>query len=214
MNSNLHLHDFLLPIGAMNVISILPLLLLAPLIECVTTCYLSKNKIPLAPVKVISEYFPSYTCTSPVKHSSFQYLQLNISVFLTLLPLLSSLFPPVIIFSWPPFCSPLSHHPTLSILLLQLWAMHVQLCQFWWRVYLNCTGRVIHWWSRLCLGKFYKFHPCLVFSWLPSTSYWVSLRHLWPQHVSERHSLIICGSKDNFNWFVCNVLHTFQLTKD
>ncbi|KAM7396450.1 hypothetical protein PAMP_019487 [Pampus punctatissimus] len=54
MNSNLHLHDFLLPIGAMNVISILPLLLLAPLIECVTTFYLSKEKTPLAPAKVIT----------------------------------------------------------------------------------------------------------------------------------------------------------------
>uniref|UniRef100_A0A8C2WQX5 Solute carrier family 15 member 5 n=1 Tax=Cyclopterus lumpus TaxID=8103 RepID=A0A8C2WQX5_CYCLU len=33
MNSNLHLHNLLLPIGAMNVISILPLLLLAPLLS-------------------------------------------------------------------------------------------------------------------------------------------------------------------------------------
>ncbi|XP_051238352.1 solute carrier family 15 member 5 isoform X2 [Dicentrarchus labrax] len=54
MNSNLHLNDLLLPIGAMNVISILPLLLLAPLIECVTTCYLSMEKTPLAPAKVIT----------------------------------------------------------------------------------------------------------------------------------------------------------------
>ncbi|XP_074488280.1 solute carrier family 15 member 5 [Sebastes fasciatus] len=54
MNSNLHLNNLLLPIGAMNVISILPLLLLAPLIECVTTCYLSMEKVPLAPAKVIT----------------------------------------------------------------------------------------------------------------------------------------------------------------
>uniref|UniRef100_A0A3P8W9K5 Solute carrier family 15 member 5 n=1 Tax=Cynoglossus semilaevis TaxID=244447 RepID=A0A3P8W9K5_CYNSE len=53
MNSNLHLNDLLLPIGAMNVISILPLLLLAPLMECVTTCFLSVEKTPLAPAKVI-----------------------------------------------------------------------------------------------------------------------------------------------------------------
>uniref|UniRef100_A0A3Q3JI32 Solute carrier family 15 member 5 n=1 Tax=Monopterus albus TaxID=43700 RepID=A0A3Q3JI32_MONAL len=53
MNSNLHLNNLLLPIGTMNVISILPLLLLAPLIECVTTCYLSMEKTPLAPAKVI-----------------------------------------------------------------------------------------------------------------------------------------------------------------
>ncbi|XP_040019149.2 solute carrier family 15 member 5 isoform X1 [Gasterosteus aculeatus] len=54
MNSKLHLNNLLLPIGAMNVISILPLLLLAPLIECVTTCYLSKEKTPPAPAKVIT----------------------------------------------------------------------------------------------------------------------------------------------------------------
>lgn len=60
MNSNLHLDDLLLPIGIMNVISILPLLLLAPLIECVTTCFLSMGKAPVAPAKVISE---SFLCT-------------------------------------------------------------------------------------------------------------------------------------------------------
>lgn len=65
MNSNLHLSNLLLPIGAMNVISILPLLLLAPVIECVTTCYLSMDKTPLAPAKVISEYFSVHTCSSP-----------------------------------------------------------------------------------------------------------------------------------------------------
>uniref|UniRef100_A0A672GKT0 Solute carrier family 15 member 5 n=1 Tax=Salarias fasciatus TaxID=181472 RepID=A0A672GKT0_SALFA len=54
MNSNLHLNNLLLPIGAMNVVSILPLLLLAPLIECVTTCCLSVGKTPLAPVKLIT----------------------------------------------------------------------------------------------------------------------------------------------------------------
>lgn len=69
MNSNLHLNDLLLPIGIMNVISILPLLLLAPLIECVTTCYLSMEKTPLAPAKVISEYFYVHTCTSSLMHT-------------------------------------------------------------------------------------------------------------------------------------------------
>lgn len=58
MNSNLHLNDVLLPIGAMNVISILPVLLLAPLIECITTFYLSMQKKPVAPAKVISELPP------------------------------------------------------------------------------------------------------------------------------------------------------------
>ncbi|KAM8860831.1 solute carrier family 15 member 5 [Synchiropus picturatus] len=54
MNSNLHLRDLLLPIGTMNVISILPLLLLAPLFQCVTNCCLSNGKTPLAPIKVIT----------------------------------------------------------------------------------------------------------------------------------------------------------------
>uniref|UniRef100_H3CSE5 Solute carrier family 15 member 5 n=1 Tax=Tetraodon nigroviridis TaxID=99883 RepID=H3CSE5_TETNG len=54
MNSNLHLNDLLLPMGVMNVISILPLLLLAPLMELVTTCYLSMQKTPLVPSKVIA----------------------------------------------------------------------------------------------------------------------------------------------------------------
>ncbi|XP_042070105.1 solute carrier family 15 member 5 [Haplochromis burtoni] len=54
MSSNLHLKDHLLPIAAMNVISILPLLLLAPLMECVMTCYLSMEKTPPAPVKRIT----------------------------------------------------------------------------------------------------------------------------------------------------------------
>ncbi|XP_045073939.1 solute carrier family 15 member 5-like [Coregonus clupeaformis] len=49
MNSNLHLNSFLLPIGAMNVISIPRLLLLAPLMECVTSCYLSMEKTPFSP---------------------------------------------------------------------------------------------------------------------------------------------------------------------
>ncbi|KAM9376094.1 solute carrier family 15 member 5 [Pholidichthys leucotaenia] len=54
MNSNLHLNGLLLPIGTMNVISILPLLLLAPLIECVMTCSISKEKKNPAPVKLIT----------------------------------------------------------------------------------------------------------------------------------------------------------------
>lgn len=88
MNSNLHLTDFLLPIGAMNVISILPLLLLAPLIECVTTCYLSMGKTPLAPVKVISEYYhvQTHSHTNPNSFSLCLYLNIHISVLVFYLP--------------------------------------------------------------------------------------------------------------------------------
>ncbi|XP_005734955.1 solute carrier family 15 member 5 [Pundamilia nyererei] len=56
MSSNLHLKDHLLPIAAMNVISILPLLLLAPLMECVMTCYLSMEKTPPAPPPLSSPH--------------------------------------------------------------------------------------------------------------------------------------------------------------
>lgn len=64
MSSNLHLKDHLLPIAAMNVISILPLLLLAPLMECVMTCYLSMEKTPPAPVKRITPSLITPPCPS------------------------------------------------------------------------------------------------------------------------------------------------------
>uniref|UniRef100_A0A6J0UU30 Solute carrier family 15 member 5 isoform X1 n=1 Tax=Pogona vitticeps TaxID=103695 RepID=A0A6J0UU30_9SAUR len=38
MNSNLNLHGFLLPIAAMNLISILPFVILAPVLECLLAC--------------------------------------------------------------------------------------------------------------------------------------------------------------------------------
>ncbi|KAM6937480.1 solute carrier family 15 member 5 isoform 2-T2 [Xenentodon cancila] len=64
MNSNLHLNVLLLPIGAMNMISILPLLVLAPLIEFVTTCFLSMEKTPPAPAKVITPSLITPPCPS------------------------------------------------------------------------------------------------------------------------------------------------------
>ncbi|XP_030621199.1 solute carrier family 15 member 5 [Chanos chanos] len=54
MHSNLNFNGFLLPIAAMNVISILPLLFLAPLMEFVSTCHLSMQKTPLSPVTMIT----------------------------------------------------------------------------------------------------------------------------------------------------------------
>ncbi|XP_039379625.1 solute carrier family 15 member 5 isoform X2 [Mauremys reevesii] len=44
MNSNLNLNGFLLPIAAMNVISIIPLLILAPVLECINTHLLSSKR--------------------------------------------------------------------------------------------------------------------------------------------------------------------------
>lgn len=61
MNSNLHLNDLLLPIGLMNVISILPVLLLTPFIECVKAWLLCVGKTPMAPAKVMSKLFNSCT---------------------------------------------------------------------------------------------------------------------------------------------------------
>ncbi|XP_036432060.1 solute carrier family 15 member 5 [Colossoma macropomum] len=54
MHSHLNFNGFLLPIAAMNVISILPLLILAPLLEFVNTCYQSSNKTPPSPTKFIT----------------------------------------------------------------------------------------------------------------------------------------------------------------
>ncbi|XP_060742247.1 solute carrier family 15 member 5 [Tachysurus vachellii] len=51
MHSNLNLSGVMLPIAAMNVISILPLLILAPLLEFVSICYQYLKKTPPSPVK-------------------------------------------------------------------------------------------------------------------------------------------------------------------
>ncbi|XP_066524920.1 solute carrier family 15 member 5 [Hoplias malabaricus] len=53
MHSNLNVNGFLLPIAAMNVISILPLLILAPLLEFLSTCYQSLKKAPPSPANFI-----------------------------------------------------------------------------------------------------------------------------------------------------------------
>lgn len=81
MNSNLHLNDLLLPIGVMNVISILPLLLLAPLMELVSTCYFSMEKTPLVPSKVISKFSLHTSLHAP----NDAHTSLNDFVSLTLL---------------------------------------------------------------------------------------------------------------------------------
>ncbi|XP_039379764.1 solute carrier family 15 member 5 isoform X13 [Mauremys reevesii] len=54
MNSNLNLNGFLLPIAAMNVISIIPLLILAPVLECINTHLLSSKRGRRSPTVYIS----------------------------------------------------------------------------------------------------------------------------------------------------------------
>ncbi|XP_069086157.1 solute carrier family 15 member 5 [Pleurodeles waltl] len=49
MNSNLNLNGFLLPIAAMNVISIIPLLILAPFLEVINMCLFSKARSGFSP---------------------------------------------------------------------------------------------------------------------------------------------------------------------
>ncbi|KAG7454463.1 hypothetical protein MATL_G00259990 [Megalops atlanticus] len=61
MNSNLNLNGFLLPIAAMNVISILPLLALAPLLQCAAACSLSLQRSPLSPTTLI---VAGHTCAA------------------------------------------------------------------------------------------------------------------------------------------------------
>lgn len=87
MNSNLHLNDLLLPIGLMNVISILPVLLLAPVIECVKAWLLCMGKTPMAPAKVISEYFFLHT------HSLIQNKS-NVLIWVFLSPLFLCAYSP------------------------------------------------------------------------------------------------------------------------
>ncbi|XP_029442297.1 solute carrier family 15 member 5-like [Rhinatrema bivittatum] len=53
MNSNLNLEGFLLPIAAMNAIGLLPLLLLAPLLECINTRLESNGRGGLSPAASI-----------------------------------------------------------------------------------------------------------------------------------------------------------------
>lgn len=165
MNSNLHLNGLLLPIGAMNVISILPLLLLAPLLECVTSCCLSMDKSPLAPTKVISKYVHD--------HLTFFFFFFNHFHF---------------IFHFFKKAQRIKIYIYSLSCPFQLWVMHVQLCRSWQPVCPSCRGRRTRWWSKRSLGRFYRCHPCHVSIWPPSTSYLDSLKRSSPQRVSERRS--------------------------
>ncbi|XP_062990495.1 solute carrier family 15 member 5 [Elgaria multicarinata webbii] len=53
MNSNLNLNGFLLPIAAMNLISILPFLILAPVLECLNTCLFNTKSSGWSPTACI-----------------------------------------------------------------------------------------------------------------------------------------------------------------
>lgn len=49
MNSNLNFSGFVLPIAAMNVISIVPLLILVPILECINSCLFSSKESGRSP---------------------------------------------------------------------------------------------------------------------------------------------------------------------
>lgn len=85
----------------------------------------------------------------------------------------------------PSICSPLSHHPTLSVLPFQLWATRAPLCPSWWQVCWSCTGRRTPRWSRPYLGRFCSCRPCRASSWRLSTFCWVWPRLSSPPRVSE-----------------------------
>lgn len=57
MNSNLNLNGFFLPIAAMNVISTLPFLILAPVLDCLNTCLFNAKSSRWSPTVYISEYY-------------------------------------------------------------------------------------------------------------------------------------------------------------
>ncbi|XP_018611207.1 solute carrier family 15 member 5 [Scleropages formosus] len=46
MNSNLNVNGFLLPMAALNVVAILPVLVMVPLLECMSSCFLSWDRTP------------------------------------------------------------------------------------------------------------------------------------------------------------------------
>ncbi|KAJ7425669.1 solute carrier family 15 member 5-like protein [Willisornis vidua] len=59
MNSNLHFSGFVLPVAAMNVISIVPLLILVPILECInSSCLFSSKDTGYSPTVYIGNWFP------------------------------------------------------------------------------------------------------------------------------------------------------------
>uniref|UniRef100_A0A8C4JEN4 Solute carrier family 15 member 5 n=1 Tax=Dromaius novaehollandiae TaxID=8790 RepID=A0A8C4JEN4_DRONO len=55
MNSNLNFSGFILPIAAMNVISIVPLLILVPILECINSCLFSFKKSRHSPTIYVGQ---------------------------------------------------------------------------------------------------------------------------------------------------------------
>ncbi|NXO00212.1 S15A5 protein, partial [Rhinopomastus cyanomelas] len=53
MNSNLHFSGFVLPVAAMNVISIIPLLILVPILECLNSCLFGSKDTRYSPTACI-----------------------------------------------------------------------------------------------------------------------------------------------------------------
>lgn len=118
MNSNLHLNELLLPIGVMNVISILPLLFLAPLMEMVTTCYLYMKKTPVVPPKVIGRLcfvfvFFLIWHTRPI-HTRSKCLNGFVPLALLFLDPPSFLPSSPVIVPKPPLSLPLPVHPPFA----------------------------------------------------------------------------------------------------
>ncbi|KAF4789329.1 solute carrier family 15 member 5-like protein [Turdus rufiventris] len=58
MNSNLHFNGFFLPVAAMNVISIVPLLILVPILECINSWLFSSKDTGHSPTIYIGSWFP------------------------------------------------------------------------------------------------------------------------------------------------------------
>lgn len=56
MNSNLHFSGFVLPVAAMNVVSIVPLLILVPILDCINSYLFTSKATGHSPTIYISEY--------------------------------------------------------------------------------------------------------------------------------------------------------------
>ncbi|XP_025926246.1 solute carrier family 15 member 5 isoform X2 [Apteryx rowi] len=76
MNSNLNFSGFVLPIAAMNVISIVPLLILVPILECINSCLFSSKESRHSPTIYIGSLLSFRLVPERIRGISMHFLTL------------------------------------------------------------------------------------------------------------------------------------------
>ncbi|XP_071407478.1 solute carrier family 15 member 5 isoform X3 [Pithys albifrons albifrons] len=77
MNSNLHFSGFVLPVAAMNVISIVPLLILVPILECInSSCLFSSKDTGYSPTVYIGALLSFWLVPERIRGISMHFLAL------------------------------------------------------------------------------------------------------------------------------------------